>query len=191
MGLKTFGFGFGRADVWHPETDTYWGSEREWLAPMGNPNSRYSGERDLKHPLAAVMMGLIYVNPEGVDGKPDPLRTAKDVPVTFARKAVNDEETVALTAWQWEPVDIKEEDMPVDVEDPSIRRRPIMADADMAMKTDPVYREISERFYRDPDYLSEVFARAWFKLAHRDMGPKARYTETNRMDEPSCFAIRN
>ena len=258
MGLKTFGFGFGREDIWHPEKDTYWGSEKEWLAPSDNPNSRYSGERDLDNPLAAVMMGLIYVNPEGVDGKPDPLRTAKDVRVTFARMAMNDEETVALTAgghtvgkthgngdaallgpepegapvedqglgwmnktergigrdsvtsgiegawtthptqwdngyfrmllehewelkkspagaWQWEPVDIKEEDMPVDVEDPSIRRKPIMTDADMAMKMDPVYREISERFYRDPDYLSEIFARAWFKLTHRDMGPKVRY----------------
>ncbi len=258
MGLKTFGFGFGRADIWHPEKDTYWGSEKEWLAPSGSEGSRYSGERDLENPLAAVMMGLIYVNPEGVDGKPDPLRTAHDVRVTFARMAMNDEETVALTAgghtvgkthgngdaallgpepegapvedqglgwmnktqrgigrdsvtsgiegawtthptrwdngyfrmllehewelkkspagaWQWEPVGIKEEDMPVDVEDPSIRRKPIMTDADMAMKMDPVYREISERFYRDPDYLSEVFARAWFKLTHRDMGPKARY----------------
>jgi len=258
MGLKTFGFGFGRADIWHPEKDTYWGSEKEWLAPSDNPNSRYSGDRELENPLAAVMMGLIYVNPEGVDGKPDPLRTAKDVRETFARMAMNDEETVALTAgghtvgkthgngdaallgpapegasvedqglgwmnktkrgigrdtvtsgiegawtthptrwdngyfrmllehewelkkspagaWQWEPVDIKEEDLPVDVEDPSIRRKPIMTDADMAMKMDPVYREISERFHRDPDYLSEVFARAWFKLTHRDMGPKARY----------------
>ncbi len=258
MGLKTFGFGFGREDIWHPEKDTYWGSEKEWLAPSDNPDSRYSGERELENPLAAVMMGLIYVNPEGVDGKPDPLRTAKDVRETFARMAMNDEETVALTAgghtvgkthgngdaallgpapegasveeqglgwmnktkrgigrdsvtsglegawtthptrwddgyfrmllehewelkkspagaWQWEPVDIKEEDMPVDVEDPSIRHKPIMTDADMAMKMDPAYREISERFYRDPDYLSEVFARAWFKLTHRDMGPKARY----------------
>jgi catalase-peroxidase len=258
MGLKTFGFAFGREDIWHPEKDVYWGSEKEWLAPSDNPDSRYSGERDLENPLAAVMMGLIYVNPEGVDGKPDPLRTARDVRVTFARMAMNDEETVALTAgghtvgkchgngdagllgpepeaaavedqglgwinktkrgighdavtsglegawtshptqwdngyfsmllnhewelkkspagaWQWQPVDIKEEDKPVDAEDPSIRYDPIMTDADMAMKMDPVYREISERFSRDPDYLSEVFARAWFKLTHRDMGPKARY----------------
>jgi catalase-peroxidase len=258
MGFKTFGFGFGRADIWHPEKDTYWGSEKEWLAPSGNPNSRYSGDRELENPLAAVMMGLIYVNPEGVDGNPDPLRTARDVRETFARMAMNDEETVALTAgghtvgkthgngdaallgpapegasvedqalgwlnktqrgigrdsvtsglegawtthptrwddgyfrmllehewelkkspagaWQWEPVDIKEEDMPVDVEDPSIRHKPIMTDADMAMKMDPVYREISERFYKDPDALSDAFARAWFKLTHRDMGPKARY----------------
>ena len=258
MGLKTFGFGFGREDIWHPEKDTYWGSEKEWLAPSGSEGSRYSGERDLENPLAAVMMGLIYVNPEGVDGKPDPLKTARDMRVTFARMAMNDEETVALTAgghtvgkahgngdakrlgpgpeaaeledqglgwinkttrgigrdtvtsriegawtthptkwdngyfkllleydwwlqkspagaWQWEPVNIKEEDMPVDVEDPSIRRKPIMTDADMAMRFDPEYRKIAERFHKDPAYFSEVFARAWFKLTHRDMGPKARY----------------
>ena len=258
MGLKTYGFAFGREDIWHPEKDTYWGSEKEWLAPSGSEGTRYSGERDLENPLAAVMMGLIYVNPEGVDGNPDPLKTAHDVRTTFARMAMNDEETVALTAgghtvgkahgngdaallgpepegadldeqglgwnnktsrgigrdtvssgiegawtteptkwdngyfqlllnydwelkkspagaWQWEPVDIKEEDKPVDVEDPSIRYNPIMTDADMAMKMDPEYRKISERFYNDPDYFSEVFARAWFKLTHRDMGPKARY----------------
>ena len=258
MGLKTFGFGFGREDIWHPEKDIYWGSEREWLAPSDNPNSRYSGERDLENPLAAVMMGLIYVNPEGVDGKPDPLKTAHDVRVTFARMAMNDEETVALTAgghtvgkahgngsaailgpapegadveeqglgwmnhttrgvgrdtvtsgiegawtthptkwdngyfdlllgydwwlqkspagaWQWEPVNMREEDMPVDVEDPSIRRKPIMTDADMAMKFDPEYRKIAERFHKDPAYFTETFARAWFKLTHRDMGPKSRY----------------
>ncbi|QBC32922.1 catalase/peroxidase HPI [Pandoraea cepalis] len=258
MGLKTFGFGFGREDIWHPEKDIYWGSEKAWLAPTDNPNSRYSGERDLENPLAAVMMGLIYVNPEGVDGKPDPLKTARDVRETFARMAMNDEETVALTAgghtvgkthgngnaanlgpapegadvdaqglgwinavsrgvgrdtvtsgiegawtthpttwdggyfdmllghewalqkspagaWQWEPVDIKEDAMPVDVEDPSIRHKPIMTDADMAMKMDPAYRKISERFHQDQAYFSEVFARAWFKLTHRDMGPKSRY----------------
>ncbi len=258
MGLKTFGFAFGREDIWHPERDIYWGSEKEWLAPTDNPHSRYSGERDLENPLAAVMMGLIYVNPEGVDGKPDPLKTAHDVRVTFARMAMDDEETVALTAgghtvgkchgngdakllgpepeaaaveeqglgwinkekrgvgrdtvssglegawtthptqwdngyfrlllnydwelkkspagaWQWEPIDIKEEDKPVDVEDPSLRYNPIMTDADMAMKMDPAYRQISERFYNDHAYFSEVFARAWFKLTHRDMGPKARY----------------
>ncbi|MGB5544260.1 MAG: catalase/peroxidase HPI [Gammaproteobacteria bacterium] len=258
MGLKTFGFGFGREDIWHPPKDTYWGSEKEWLAPSDNPDSRYSGERDLANPLAAVMMGLIYVNPEGVDGQPDPLKTARDVRETFARMAMNDEETVALTAgghtvgkchgngdaallgpepeggevedqgfgwlnktrrgvgqdsvtsglegawttsptqwdngyfdmllnhewesrkspagaWQWEPVDIKEEDKPVDAEDPSVRHNPIMTDADMAMKMDPAYRKISERFYKDPEYLSETFARAWFKLTHRDMGPKGRY----------------
>lgn len=258
MGLKTYGFAGGRADIWHPEKDIYWGSEKQWLAPSDNPNSRYSGERDLENPLAAVMMGLIYVNPEGVDGKPDPLRTAKDVRVTFARMAMDDEETVALTAgghtvgkahgngkaqdlgpdpeaeeveaqglgwlnkhgrgvgrntvtsgiegawtthptqwdngyfklllgydwelkkspagaWQWEPINIKEEDKPVDVEDPSIRYNPIMTDADMAMKMDPEYRKISEKFYQDPAYFSEVFARAWFKLTHRDLGPKSRY----------------
>ena len=258
MGLKTFGYGFGREDIWHPEKDTYWGSEKEWLAPSGSANSRYSGERDLENPLAAVMMGLIYVNPEGVDGKPDPLKTAKDMRVTFERMAMNDEETVVLTAgghtvgkshgngsaanlgpapegaeveeqglgwnnhttrgigrntmssgiegawtthptqwdngyfklllgydwwlqkspagaWQWEPVNIKEEDMPVDVEDPSIRCKPMMTDADMALKFDPEYRKIAERFRDDQAYFSEVFARAWFKLTHRDMGPKARY----------------
>ena len=258
MGLKTFGFAFGREDIWHPEKDIYWGSEKEWLAPSGSANSRYSGERDLENPLAAVMMGLIYVNPEGVDGNPDPLKTANDIRVTFERMAMNDEETVALTAgghtvgkchgngdatvlglapeaadveerglgwmnktsrgvgrntvtsgiegawtthptqwdngyfslllnydwelkkspagaWQWEPINISEEDRPVDVEDPSIRLNPIMTDADMAMKMDPEYRKISERFFKDPDYFSDVFARAWFKLTHRDMGPKSRY----------------
>lgn len=258
MGLKTYGFAGGREDIWHPEKDIYWGSEKQWLAPSDNPNSRYSGARDLENPLAAVMMGLIYVNPEGVDGKPDPLRTAQDVRVTFARMAMNDEETVALTAgghtvgkchgngkaqdlgpepegedveaqglgwlnkhgrgvgrntvtsgiegawtthptqwdngyfklllsydwelkkspagaWQWEPINIKEEDKPVDVEDTSIRYNPIMTDADMAMKMDPEYRKISEKFYQDPAYFSEVFARAWFKLTHRDLGPKSRY----------------
>ncbi|KXX65263.1 catalase/peroxidase HPI [Marichromatium gracile] len=258
MGLKTFGFAFGREDIWHPEQDIYWGSEKAWLAPTDNPESRYSGERDLENPLAAVMMGLIYVNPEGVDGNPDPLRTAQDVRETFARMAMDDEETVALTAgghtvgkchgngdaallgpepeaaapedqglgwinkttrgigrdavtsgiegawtthptrwddgyfamllghewalakspagaWQWQPVEIAETDRPVDVEDPSIRRTPIMTDADMAMKMDPAYRKIAERFHQDPAYFSEVFARAWFKLTHRDMGPKARY----------------
>ncbi|EGQ9612295.1 catalase/peroxidase HPI [Vibrio cholerae] len=258
MGLKTFGFAFGREDIWHPEKDIYWGSEKEWLAKSGGENSRYSGQRDLENPLAAVMMGLIYVNPEGVDGNPDPLKTAQDMRVTFARMAMNDEETVALTAgghtvgkahgngkasnlgpdpegaelheqglgwnnhtsrgigrntvtsgiegawtthptrwdneyfylllsyewqltkspagaWQWEPINIKEEDKPVDVEDPSVRYNPMMTDADMALKIDPEYRKISERFYKDPAYFSEVFARAWFKLTHRDMGPKARY----------------
>ncbi|EKF9637443.1 catalase/peroxidase HPI [Vibrio cholerae] len=258
MGLKTFGFAFGREDIWHPEKDIYWGSEKEWLAKSGGENSRYSGQRDLENPLAAVMMGLIYVNPEGVDGNPDPLKTAQDMRVTFARMAMNDEETVALTAgghtvgkahgngkasnlgpdpegaelheqglgwnnhtsrgigrntvtsgiegawtthptrwdneyfylllsyewqltkspagaWQWEPINIKEEDKPVDVDDPSIRYNPMMTDADMALKIDPEYRKISERFYKDPAYFSEVFARAWFKLTHRDMGPKARY----------------
>ena len=258
MGLKTFGFAFGREDIWHPEKDIYWGSEKEWLQKSGGEGTRYSGERDLENPLAAVMMGLIYVNPEGVDGQPDPLKTARDVRITFARMAMNDEETVALTAgghtvgkshgngdaanlgpapegapideqglgwmnhktrgigrdtvtsgiegawtshptrwdngyfdmllnhdweltkspagaWQWKPVNIKQEDMPVDVEDSNIRCMPMMTDADMAMKMDPEYRKISERFHKDPAYFSEVFARAWFKLTHRDMGPKARY----------------
>jgi len=258
MGLKVFGFAGGRADIWHPEKDIYWGAEKEWLAPSDNKNSRYSGTRDLANPLAAVMMGLIYVNPEGVDGKPDPIRTAQDIRVTFARMAMNDEETVALTAgghtigkahgngdakllgpnpeaasineqgfgwnnsskrgvgrdtvtsgiegawtthptqwnneyfdmlfnhewaltkspagaWQWEPINIKEEDKPVDVEDSSIRYNPIMTDADMAMIKDPIYKKISERFYQDHVYFSEVFARAWFKLTHRDLGPKTRY----------------
>jgi catalase-peroxidase len=258
MGLKTFGFAFGRADIWHPEKDIYWGPEKEWLAASDGTNSRYSGERDLDNPLAAVTMGLIYVNPEGVDGNPDPLKTAKDIRVTFSRMAMNDEETVALTAgghtvgkchgngdadllgsepeaanieeqgfgwnnktkrgigndtvssgiegawttnptqwdngyfyllfnyewelkkspagaWQWEPINIKEEDKPVDVEDPLVRHNPIMTDADMAMKMDPEYRKIAERYYKDPEHFSDVFARAWFKLTHRDMGPKARY----------------
>jgi catalase-peroxidase len=255
MGLKTFGFGFGRADIWHPEKDVYWGAEKEWLG-----SGRYDGDKrdTLENPLAAVQMGLIYVNPEGVGGKPDPLRTAQDIRITFARMAMDDEETVALTAgghtvgkahgngdakklgpepeagpvedqglgwlnktgrgigrdtvtsgiegawtthptkwddgyfrlllgydwelkkspagaWQWEPVNIKDEDRPVDVEDPSIRRNPIMTDADMAMKMDPDYRKIAERFHKDPDYFSKTFARAWFKLTHRDMGPKVRY----------------
>ncbi|MCB9658075.1 MAG: catalase/peroxidase HPI [Polyangiales bacterium] len=255
MGLETFGFGFGREDIWHPEKDIDWGSEKEWLAA-----NRYEDQSRETHdnPLAAVQMGLIYVNPEGVNGKPDPLRTAADVRLTFARMAMNDEETVALTAgghtvgkahgngdasklgpdpegaavgeaglgwknpkgsghgrdtvtsgiegawtthptrwdsgyfdmlfghewelkkspagaWQWEPVEIAEDDKPVDVQDPSIRYNPIMTDADMAMIKDPEYRKISERFHKDPAYFSKVFARAWFKLTHRDMGPKARY----------------
>ncbi|MDE1956297.1 MAG: catalase/peroxidase HPI [Betaproteobacteria bacterium] len=258
MGLKTYGFGFGREDIWHPEKDVYWGAEREWLAPSDGRYAAVDDPSTLENPLAAVQMGLIYVNPEGVNGKPDPLKTAAQVRETFARMAMNDEETVALTAgghtvgkahgngdakrlgpapegadiedqglgwlnkssrgigrdavtsgiegawtthptrwdngyfamllghdwelnkspagaWQWEPVDIREQDMPVDPEDPSMRRKPIMTDADMAMKMDPAYRAISERFQRDPAYFSEVFARAWFKLTHRDMGPKARY----------------
>ena len=255
MGLQTFGFAFGREDIWHPEQDIDWGSEKEWLA-----STRYEGDNreSLANPLAAVQMGLIYVNPEGVNGQPDPLRTAQDMRLTFARMAMDDEETVALTAgghtvgkchgngqatnlgpapegadvveqgmgwmnhttrgvgrdtvssglegawtthptqwdngyfyllftcewalqkspagaWQWEPIDIKEEDKPVDVEDPQIRHNPIMTDADMALKMDPAYRVISERFYKDPAYFSKVFARAWFKLTHRDLGPKARY----------------
>ncbi|AMJ88151.1 catalase/peroxidase HPI [Alteromonas sp. Mac1] len=258
MGLKTYGFAFGRADIWHPEKDTYWGAEKEWLAPSDERYNDVETPETMENPLAAVQMGLIYVNPEGVNGKPDPLKTALHVRETFARMAMNDEETVALTAgghtvgkchgngsadrlgpdpegadiveqglgwmnhetrsigrdtvssgiegawttnptqwdngyfelllnydWelkkspagaeQWEPIDIKEEDKPVDVEDPSKRYNPIMTDADMAMKMDPIYREISEKFYNNPDYFSEVFARAWFKLTHRDLGPKVRY----------------
>ena len=258
MGFKTFGFSFGREDIWHPEKDIYWGSEKQWLQKSGGEGSRYSGQRDLENPLAAVMMGLIYVNPEGVDGQPDPLKTAHDVRVTFSRMAMNDEETVALTAgghtvgkahgngnagdlgpapegedvdgqgfgwlnkkgrgigrntvtsgiegawtthptkwdngyfamlmkhdweltkspagaWQYKPKNIKPEDMPVDVEDPSIRTMPVMTDADMALKVDPEYRKISERFAADQAYFDDVFARAWFKLTHRDMGPKTRY----------------
>jgi catalase-peroxidase len=257
-GLKVFGFGFGREDVWHPEKDTYWGSEKEWLA---DSDARYENLDDpstMENPLAAVQMGLIYVNPEGVNGKPDPLKTAAQIRETFARMAMNDEETVALTAgghtvgkahgngsadnlgpvpeaadvfeqglgwnnhttrgigrdtvssgiegawttnptkwdngyfyqlftyeweltkspagaWQYQPIGIKEEDKPVDVEDSSIRLMPMMTDADMAMIKDPAYLEISQKFYKDPDYFSEVFARAWFKLTHRDMGPKVRY----------------
>jgi catalase-peroxidase len=258
MGLKVFGFGFGREDVWHPEKDTYWGSEKEWLA---DSDARYENLDDpstMENPLAAVQMGLIYVNPEGVNGKPDPLKTAAHIRETFARMAMNDEETVALTAgghtigkshgngsaenlgpvpeaaevfeqglgwnnhvsrgigrdtvssgiegawttnptkwdngyfyqlftyeweltkspagaWQYQPIGIKEEDKPVDVEDPSIRLMPMMTDADMAMIKDPAYLEISKKFYENPDYFSDVFARAWFKLTHRDMGPKVRY----------------
>jgi catalase-peroxidase len=258
MGFKTFGFAFGREDIWAPEKDVYWGSEKEWLAESVQRYADAEDAASLEAPLGAVHMGLIYVNPQGRDGKPDPLKSAHDVRVTFARMAMNDEETVALTAgghtvgkahgnglesnlgpapeaapieeqgfgwmnhktrgigrdavtsglegawtthptkwdngyfdlllnhewelkkspagaWQWQPVDIKEEDMPVDVEDPSIRCMPIMTDADMAMKMDPEYRKISERFYNDFEYFSETFARAWFKLTHRDLGPKARY----------------
>jgi catalase-peroxidase len=258
MGLRTFGFAFGREDIWHPEKDIYWGAEKEWLAPSDERYGDVADPASMENPLAAVQMGLIYVNPEGVNGQPDPTATAAQVRETFARMAMNDEETAALTAgghtvgkthgngdaadlgpapegapieeqglgwqnhvgrgigrdtvtsgiegawtthptqwddgyfklllgyewelkkspagaWQWEPVDIKEEDMPVDVEDPSIRRRPIMTDADMAMKVDPSYRHYMEKFAADQDYFSDTFARAWFKLTHRDMGPKARY----------------
>ncbi|MFY0638991.1 catalase/peroxidase HPI [Maricaulis maris] len=258
MGLKTFGFGFGRKDIWHPEIDTYWGAEQEWLAPS---DTRYEdvGKPDtMENPLAAVQMGLIYVNPEGVNGQSDPIKTAGQVRETFARMAMDDAETAALTcgghtvgkahgngdagalgaepeggeienqgfgwlnpnmggkaanavtsglegAWttnptqfdmgyfellfgyewelkkspaganQWQPVDIKEEHMPVDATDPSVRRMPIMTDADMAMKMDPAYRAICEKFMADPAYFKDTFARAWFKLTHRDMGPRANY----------------
>lgn len=258
MGFKTFGFAGGREDIWHPEKDINWGSEKEWLAATKNRYSDDSKRESLENPLAAVQMGLIYVNPEGVDGQPDPLKTAHDVRLTFARMAMNDEETVALTAgghtvgkahgngdagalgespegaeihhqgfgwmnpngkghsedtvtsgiegawttnptkwdsgyfhllftydwelkkspagaWQWEPINIKEEDMPMDAHRPGRRQNPIMTDADMAMIKDPEYRKISERFYKDQAYFEEVFARAWFKLTHRDLGPKHRY----------------
>ncbi len=258
MGLKTYGFAFGRDDIWQPEKDVYWGSEKEWLSDSAQRFANMEDANSLEKPLGAVHMGLIYVNPQGRDGHPDPLKSAHDVRVTFARMAMNDEETAALTvgghtvgkahgnglesnlgpapegagleeqgfgwmnhktrgvgnqtvtsglegawttkptewnddylrllldheweltkspagAWQWEPVNIKEEDKPVDAEDPSIRRNPIMTDADMAMKMDPDYRRIIEKFRSDFDYFSETFARAWFKLTHRDMGPKVRY----------------
>uniref|UniRef100_A0A2A3JXX9 Catalase-peroxidase n=2 Tax=Alloyangia mangrovi TaxID=1779329 RepID=A0A2A3JXX9_9RHOB len=257
-GLKTFGFGFGREDIWHPEKDVYWGAEKEWLAPSDSRYGDMQNPASLENPLSAVQMGLIYVNPEGVNGEPDPMRTAAMVRETFARMAMNDEETAALTAgghtigkshgngnpadlspdpedagpeyqgigwmntkgrgigrdtvvsgiegawtthptqwdmgwfdmlfghewelkkspagaWQWMPVDIKEEDMPADVEDPSIKCMPMMTDADMAMKVDPIYNAICQKFMADPAYFSDTFARAWFKLTHRDLGPKARY----------------
>jgi catalase-peroxidase len=257
-GLKTFGFGFGREDIWHPEKDVYWGDEQEWLAPSDGRYGDVAKPATLSNPLAAVQMGLIYVNPEGVNGKSDPLATAAQMRETFARMGMDDEETVALTAgghtigkthgngnpadlsadpeaagpefqglgwlntkgrgigrntvvsglegawtteptkwdngffemlfkheWhlvkspagatQWEPISIADADKPVDVEDPSIRLNPMMTDADMALRVDPIYREISLRFRDDFAAFSDAFARAWFKLTHRDMGPKARY----------------
>tara|TARA_Y100001936_G_scaffold62404_1_gene61466 strand:+ start:4063 stop:6213 length:2151 start_codon:yes stop_codon:yes gene_type:complete len=253
MGGKTFGFSGGRSDIWSPEEDIYWGKETEWLT-----NKRYSGERDLENPLAAVQMGLIYVNPEGPDGNPDPLKSAKDIRETFSRMAMNDEETVALTAgghtfgkahgagdpglvgsepegapieemgfgwisthgsgkgrdaitsgiegawtanptkwdngyfdlllsyeWKlvkspagahiWHAIDPKEKDLAPDSEDSSIRVPTMMTTADMAMREDPSYRKISEHFHKNPDYFQDQFARAWFKLLHRDMGPRTRY----------------
>nr|WP_286222802.1 catalase/peroxidase HPI [Marinobacter sp. LA51] len=258
MGFKTFGFGGGRADIYQPEEDIYWGAEHEWLATSDKADSRYSGDRDLEDPLAAVQMGLIYVNPEGPDGNPDPLASAKDIRETFARMAMNDYETVALTAgghtfgkthgagdpdnvgpepeaapmeqmglgwknshgsgkgrdaitsglegawtanptkwdmgyfdvlfkydWeltkspaganQWKPVGLTESDMAPDPEDPSKKVPIMMSTADMAMKMDPEYRKISERFHKNPEEFADAFARAWFKLTHRDMGPKVRY----------------
>ena len=262
MGLKMFGFSYGREDIWHPEKDIYWGSEKEFLGPS---EQRYGNIKDtstMENPLAATHMGLIYVNPEGVNGNPDPMITALHIRETFARMAMNDEETVALTAgghtvgkahgngnadalgaepeaaeiheqgfgwknpsgythanetvtsgiegawttnptkwddgyfdmlfnhdwelqkspagaWQWEPVDIDEENKPIDSSNPSVRKNPIMTDADMAMKMDPIYREISLKFKDDHEYFSDMFARAWFKLTHRDMGPKIRYIGHN------------
>ena len=258
MGLKTYGFAFGREDIWHPEKDTYWGAEKEWLAPSDGRYEDVDKPSTMENPLAAVQMGLIYVNPEGVNGVPDPLKTGAQVRETFRRMAMNDEETVALTAgghtvgkahgngdasilgpdpesapveeqgfgwsnptrtgkgrdtvtsgiegawttaptkwdngyfemlfnhewelrkspagaWQWEPVSINEEDMPVDVEDMKTRLNPIMTDADMSMKEDPIYKEISLKFKDDFDAFTDAFARAWFKLTHRDMGPRDRW----------------
>ena len=258
MGLKTFGFAFGREDIWHPEKDVYWGAEREWLAPSENRYENLDDPSTLENPLAAVHMGLIYVNPEGVNGQPDPMKTAAQVRETFARMAMNDEETAALTvgghtvgkahgngdagtlgaepegapienqgfgwmnphmggkatnavtsgvegAWtthpttwdmgylellfgyeweltkspaganQWKPVDIKEEHLPADPSDPSKKAMLVMTDADMAMKVDPTYRAICEKFMADPAYFDDCFARAWFKLTHRDLGPRSRY----------------
>ena len=258
MGGPIFGFGGGRADVWEPEEDIYWGSEDEWLATTDHEQSRYSGDRDLEDPLAAVQMGLIYVNPEGPDGNPDPLASGRDIRETFARMAMNDEETVALTAgghtfgkthgagdaahvgrepeaapleamgfgwlsthgsgkgrdtitsgiegawtpnpttwdngyfdvlfgyeWeltkspagahQWTPKDLKPEDHAPDPESGERSHKIIMTTADMAMRMDPIYGPISKRFHENPDQFADAFARAWFKLTHRDMGPKARY----------------
>ncbi len=258
MGFKTFGFAGGREDIWEPEQDIYWGSETEWLATSDKANSRYSGDRDLENPLAAVQMGLIYVNPEGPDGDPDPIASGRDIRETFARMAMNDEETVALTAgghtfgkmhgagdaahvgpepeaapleamglgwlssygsgkgrdaitsgiegawtpnptqwdngyfdvlfgyewekvkspagaWEWTPKDLKEEDMAPDPEDPSKKVPIFMTTADMAMRMDPAYEKISRRFHANPDAFADAFARAWFKLTHRDMGPVSRY----------------
>ncbi len=258
MGLKTFGFGGGRADIWEPEDDAYWGAETEWLATSDKPNSRYSGDRELANPLAAVQMGLIYVNPEGPDGNPDPLGSGRDVRETFARMAMNDEETVALVAgghtfgkahgagdptlvgaapeggsiedqgfgwinkfgtgigvhattsgiegawkpnptqwdmgyfdmlfgyeWalskspagahQWTPVNCKPEDLVVDAHDPSKKHPPMMTTADMSLRMDPIYEKISRHYHQNPALFADAFARAWFKLTHRDMGPKECY----------------
>jgi len=258
MGLKSFGFGFGRADIWAPEKDVYWGAEKDWLAPSDGRYGDLNDPKSMENPLAAVQMGLIYVNPEGVNGVPDPARTALHVRETFARMGMNDEETVALTAgghtvgkahgngdagglgpnpeaadvteqglgwtnpgmggkaanavtsgiegawtthptrwdmgyfqmlfghdweltkspagaWQWKPVRIAEDDKPLDATDLHTRHNPLMTDADMAMKVDPVYNAICQKFIADPAAFDDAFARAWFKLLHRDMGPKARY----------------
>jgi len=258
MGLKTFGFAGGRVDVWEPEEDVYWGAEEEWLATSDKPKSRYSGDRDLENPLAAVQMGLIYVNPEGPDGNPDPIASGRDVRETFARMAMNDEETVALvagghtfgkchgvgdaahvgpepeaapmeeqglgwksrfgsgkggdtissgiegawkprpTTWdmgylkvlfkydwelvkspaganQWLAKDVAEEDMVVDAHDPSKKHRPMMTTADLSLKLDPIYGPISRHYLENPEEFADAFARAWFKLTHRDMGPRSRY----------------
>ncbi|NLP09274.1 catalase/peroxidase HPI [bacterium] len=258
MGFKTFGFAGGRVDIWQPEEDIYWGSEAEWLATSDKPGSRYSGDRELENPLAAVQMGLIYVNPEGPDGNPDPVASGRDVRETFARMAMNDEETVALVAgghtfgkahgagdpkligpepeaapleaqglgwfnrfgtgkgvhtttsgiegawkpnptkwdngyfdmlfgyewelvkspagaWQWLAKDVKPEHMIPDAHDPSKKHRPMMTTADLSLRFDPIYEPIARRFHKDPQAFADAFARAWFKLTHRDMGPKSRY----------------
>jgi catalase-peroxidase len=258
MGLPTFGFGGGREDIWEPEEDVYWGAEEEWLATSDKPKSRYSGERDLENPLAAVQMGLIYVNPEGPDGNPDPVASGRDVRETFARMAMNDEETVALTvgghtfgkchgagdpalvgpepeaagieeqglgwkssygsgkgadqigsglegawtptptqwdnsyldmlfgneweltkspagAWQWTPKEATDSNLAPAADDPSKRVPIIMTTADMSMRMDPIYEPIARRFHENPKELADAFARAWFKLTHRDMGPRSRY----------------
>ncbi len=258
MGFKTFGFGGGRADIWQPEEDIFWGAEKEWLATSDKPNSRYSGERDLAKPLAAVQMGLIYVNPQGPDGNPDPVASGRDVRETFARMAMNDEETVALvagghtfgkahgagsesnvgvapegesieaqgfgwlntmgtgkgvdtitsgiegawkpnpTTWdngyfdmlfgyewelmkspagahQWRAKNVRVEHMVPDAHDPSKKHAPMMTTADLSLRFDPIYEKISRRFHSDPKAFADAFARAWFKLTHRDMGPKVRY----------------
>ncbi len=258
MGFKTFGFAGGREDVWEPEEEIYWGSEEEWLATSDKPKSRYSGDRDLENPLAAVQMGLIYVNPEGPDGNPDSVASGLDVRETFARMAMNDEETVALVAgghtfgkchgagpathvgpepeaapieeqglgwkssfrsgkggdaigsglegawkpnptkwdmgylkvlfkYEWERVkspagahqwlakDVAEEDMVVDAHDPSKRHRPMMTTADLSLRFDPIYEPIARRYLENPEEFADAFARAWFKLTHRDMGPRSRY----------------
>ncbi len=258
MGFKTFGFAGGREDVWEPEEDIYWGAEEEWLATSEKPKSRYSGDRDLENPLAAVQMGLIYVNPEGPDGNPDPVASGRDVRETFARMAMNDEETVALVAgghtfgkchgagpathvgpepeaaplqeqglgwkssfgsgkggdaigsglegawkpnptqwdmgylkvlfkYEWELVkspaganqwlakNVDEEDMVADAHDPSKKRRPMMTTADLSLRFDPIYEPIARRYQQNPKEFADAFARAWFKLTHRDMGPRSRY----------------
>ena len=258
MGFKTFGFGAGREDIYQPEEDIYWGAEKEWLATSDKPMSRYSGNRELENPLAAVQMGLIYVNPEGPDGNPDPVASGRDVRETFKRMAMNDEETVALTAgghtfgkmhgagdtklvgpepeaapleeqglgwinkfksgkgphattsglegawkpnptkwdmgyfdmlfgyewekvkspagaWQWQAKNVKPEHMIPDAHDSSKKHPPTMTTADLSLRFDPIYEPISRRFHKDPKAFADAFARAWFKLTHRDMGPKARY----------------
>jgi catalase-peroxidase len=266
MGFKTFGFGGGREDIWEPEKDIYWGAEEEWLATSDRPKSRYSGERDLENPLAAVQMGLIYVNPEGPDGNPDPIASGKDVRETFARMAMNDYETVALTAgghafgkchgagdpelvgpepeaagleeqglgwksshgsgkgadqigsglegswtptptkwdnsyldmlfgneWeltkspagasQWTPKEATDNNQAPAADDASKRVPIIMTTADMSMRMDPIYEPIARRFHENPEELADAFARAWFKLTHRDMGPRSRYLGPEVPDE--------